>query len=129
MKGVLTLTGQLGDVMKESAQAAVSGSAVTRRSSIDPGFWAGTTCTSTRRPAPFPDGPRLDHWRPPWSRCHRPPGAAPARHDRRDHLSGRVLPVGIKDKVLAAHRADHAVILPRQNEKALVEDVPAAGPA
>jgi ATP-dependent Lon protease len=41
-------------------------------------------------------------------------------------LSGRVLPVGgIKEKVLAAHRAGvRTVILPRRNEKHLVEDVP-----
>jgi ATP-dependent Lon protease len=43
-------------------------------------------------------------------------------------LSGRVLPVGgIKEKVLAAHRAGvRTVILPRRNEKSLVEDVPSA---
>jgi ATP-dependent Lon protease len=42
-------------------------------------------------------------------------------------LSGRVLPVGgIKEKVLAAHRAGiTTLVLPRQNEKALLEDVPA----
>jgi ATP-dependent Lon protease len=42
-------------------------------------------------------------------------------------LSGRVLPVGgIKEKVLAAHRAGlTTVVLPRQNERQLLEDVPA----
>jgi ATP-dependent Lon protease len=42
-------------------------------------------------------------------------------------LSGRVLPVGgIKEKVLAAHRAGlTTIILPRQNERQLLEDVPA----
>ena len=42
-------------------------------------------------------------------------------------LSGRVLPVGgIKEKVLAAHRAGlTTLILPRQNERQLLEDVPA----
>ena len=41
-------------------------------------------------------------------------------------LSGRVLPVGgIKEKVLAAHRAGiRTLILPRRNEKNLMEDVP-----
>ena len=40
-------------------------------------------------------------------------------------LSGRVLPVGgIKEKVLAARRAGlHTVILPRQNEKHVNEDL------
>jgi ATP-dependent Lon protease len=42
-------------------------------------------------------------------------------------LSGRVLPVGgIKEKVLAAHRAGvRTIVLPRRNEKNLIEDVPA----
>jgi ATP-dependent Lon protease len=41
-------------------------------------------------------------------------------------LSGRVLPVGgIKEKVLGARRAGiKTVILPKRNEKSLIEDVP-----
>jgi ATP-dependent Lon protease len=41
-------------------------------------------------------------------------------------LSGRVLPVGgIKEKVLAAHRAGvRTVILPRRNENTFNEDLP-----
>ena len=40
-------------------------------------------------------------------------------------LSGRVLPVGgIKEKVLAAHRHGiHEIIMPRQNEKNVKEDL------
>src|SRR6202023_2979182 len=40
-------------------------------------------------------------------------------------LSGRVLPVGgIKEKVLAARRAGiHEVVLPKQNEKNIKEDL------
>jgi ATP-dependent Lon protease len=43
-------------------------------------------------------------------------------------LSGRVLPVGgIKEKVLAAKRAGvKTLLLPRRNEKHLLEDVPQA---
>ena len=55
-KGALTLTGQLGDVMRESAQAAMSFVALARRAS-----WASTrtssedtTSTSTSRPARCP---------------------------------------------------------------------------
>ncbi len=58
--GSLTLTGQLGDVMKESAQIALSYvRSHADEFEIDPPRWtAGSTCTC--RPVPFPrtDRPR-----------------------------------------------------------------------
>jgi ATP-dependent Lon protease len=131
-KRTLSLTGQLGDVMKESAQAAL---AWVRSHSLELGI---------------PD----DFWEHSDIHVHVPAGAIPkdgpsagvtmatalvslltGRPVRSSlamtgevSLSGRVLPVGgIKEKVLAAHRAGvRTLILPRRNEKNLREDVPAA---
>ena len=72
--GKLTITGQLGDVMRESAQAALSSSAATRRRSrpILPTTGSpSTTSTSTCRPGRCPRTapPRGSRWRrrsPPW---------------------------------------------------------------
>ena len=130
-KRTLSLTGQLGDVMKESAQAAL---AWVRSHSLELGI---------------PD----DFWEHSDIHVHVPAGAIPkdgpsagvtmatalvslltGRPVRSSlamtgevSLSGRVLPVGgIKEKVLAAHRAGvRTLILPRRNEKNLREDVPA----
>jgi len=127
----LTLTGQLGDVMKESAQAALS--------------WVRSHATEI--------GIRPDFWEHSDIHVHIPAGAIPkdgpsagvtlltalvsllTRRPLRPRLamtgevtlSGRVLPVGgIKEKVLAARRAGvTTLILPSRNEKNLVEDVPA----
>ncbi len=127
--GKLTLTGQLGDVMKESAQAALS--------------WVRARAGKLG----IPD----DYFKEHDIHVHVPAGAVPKdgpsagitmttalaslATGRPVHsnvamtgevtLSGKVLPVGgIKEKVLAARRAGlDTVILPRENEKDL-DDVP-----
>ena len=128
-KGGLTLTGQLGDVMKESAQAALS--------------FIRANAETLGVPKDFFEGTDLH--------IHVPSGAIPKdgpsagvtmltaltslltnRTVKKDlamtgeiTLRGLVLPVGgIKEKVLAAHRAGvKTIILPKWNKKDL-EDVP-----
>ena len=125
----LTLTGQLGDVMRESAQAALS--YVRSRSDmlgIDPDFFdeydvhlhvpagatpkdgpsAGITMASTLA-----------------SLATKTPIKEKLAMTGEITLRGRVLPVGgIKEKILAASRAGiKEVILPRKNEKDL-EEIP-----
>ena len=127
----LTLTGQLGDVMKESAQAAVSWvRAHAAELGIAPDFWMRSDLHLHVPAGAIPkDGPSagvtlatalVSLLRDQPVR----PGVAMTGEIT---LSGRVLPVGgIKEKVLAAHRAGvTTVILPRQNERQLLEDVPA----
>jgi ATP-dependent Lon protease len=128
-KGTLTLTGQLGDVMRESAQAALSfARANAKRLGIDDRRFDKTDI-----------------------HIHVPEGAVPKdgpsagitlaialisaltssaiKHDvamtGEITLRGRVLPVGgIKEKVLGAHRAGiRTVILPRNNERD-IDEVP-----
>ncbi len=125
----LTVTGQLGDVMKESVEAAVSYvRAKAEQLGFDKEFFANSDL-----------------------HVHIPAGATPkdgpsagvtlvtaltslltGKPVRKDvgmtgeiTLRGKVLPVGgIKDKVLAAHRAGlKTVLLPKRNAKDL-EDIP-----
>src|SRR6186713_2162439 len=132
--GKLQLTGQLGDVMKESAQAAMS--------------YVRTNAEKYGIPRDFLEKSDLH--------LHIPAGGMPkdgpsagitmftaivslltgirVRHDvamtGEISLRGRVLPIGgVKEKTLAAHRAGiKRVLVPKRNEKDL-EDVPAEAKA
>jgi ATP-dependent Lon protease len=128
-KDRLVLTGMLGDVMRESAQAAVSyvwSSA--ERLGFDPHFFETKTVHVHVPAGAIPkDGPSAGV-----TIVAAIASLATGRPVRDDvamtgeiTLRGKVLPVGgIKEKVLAAHRAGIlAVILPRRNERDL-EDVP-----
>jgi ATP-dependent Lon protease len=133
MKGgrTLTLTGQLGDVMKESAQTALSWvRAHAAELGIAADFWAQSDVHVHVPAGAIPkDGPSAGITMTvalvSLLTGRRVRGALAMTGEV--SLSGRVLPVGgIKEKVLAAHRAGvRTIVLPRRNEKNLLEDVPA----
>jgi ATP-dependent Lon protease len=125
----LALTGMLGDVMRESAQAAVSyvwSNAAAL--DIDPKIFEGKTIHVHVPAGAIPkDGPSagVTIVTAVASLATRRPVRGDLAMTGEITLRGRVLPVGgIKEKMLAAHRAGiREVILPRRNERD-VEDVP-----
>ena len=131
-KHTLTLTGQLGDVMKESVQTALSWvRSHARQLEIDPNFWDRSDVHVHVPAGAIPkDGPSAGVTMATAlvSLLTSRPVRSGLAMTGEISLSGRVLPVGgIKEKVLAAHRAGiRTVVLPKRNEKNLLEDVPAA---
>jgi ATP-dependent Lon protease len=126
---LLTLTGQLGDVMKESARIALSWfRANASRFGVDPGFYKDAEIHLHVPAGAIPkDGPSagVTMVTALASALSRRPVRAGLAMTGEITLSGRVLPVGgIKEKVLAARRMGiREVILPKQNEKNIQEDL------
>jgi ATP-dependent Lon protease len=129
-KGRLTLTGKLGDVMQESAQAAVT-YARSRADDlgIEPGAFDNCDMHIHVPGGAVPkDGPSagVTIATALVSALTRRPVRKEVAMTGEITLRGKVLPVGgIRDKVLAAHRAGiKKIVLPRDNEPDLEEIAP-----
>ena len=128
-KGSLTLTGHLGEVMKESARAALSWlRGQTDTYGVDPDFYQHAELHLHVPSGAIPkDGPSAGVTMA--AALASELTGRPVRGDLamtgEITLSGHVLPVGgIKEKVLAARRHGvFEVILPKQNEKHVNEDL------
>lgn len=129
-RGELVLTGQLGDVMKESARAALSYLRMNSRAlGIDPDLFSRTDIHIHVPAGGIPkDGPSagvtiLTAMTSLFTGKSLRPRLAMTGEIT---LTGQVLPVGgIKEKVLAAHRAGiDKVLIPARNEKDFREEIP-----
>jgi ATP-dependent Lon protease len=127
--GTLTLTGHLGDVMKESARTALSWfRANAQHYGVDAAFYKDSEIHLHVPSGAVPkDGPSAGVTMvcALASELTRRPVRGDIAMTGEISLSGRVLPVGgIKEKVLAARRHGITeVIMPRQNEKNVREDL------
>jgi len=130
-KGRLTQTGQLGEVMQESVQAAMT--VVRSRAEklgIDPGFYQNFDAhVHVPEGATPKDGPSagIAMVTALVSALSKIPVRADVAMTGEITLRGKVLPIGgLKEKLLAAHRGGiKLVLIPDENEKDLV-DMPKA---
>ena len=128
-QSALTLTGQLGDVMKESARTALSWfRAHAKEYHADPSFFRDAEIHLHVPSGAIPkDGPSAGVTMV--TALASELTGRPVRGDLamtgEITLSGRVLPIGgVKEKVLAARRLGiREVILPQQNDKNVKEDL------